>query len=148
MLTQEQATKLCSNNGFEYFKNELQHQVDDNEYWTILRALWIEDGKCSIEWEILLFYSGRKREHKIMKSSDRQYLKKLPKQIKVYRACFEETDKDRWNWTLNKDFAEKWKNSIGAKFVAEKTIDKKQIFAYFNSRREDEIILKKNIKKY
>ena len=145
MITQEQFRKL-NKAGVYYFDKELSKTVDDNDYWTILRALWIESGVCNEVWEKLFFKSGRKREHKIMKSSDRQELKKLPKKITIYRVCTEKADEEKWNWTTDRAFAEKYLRNNG-EYIAEKTIDKKDIFAFFNSRREFEVILKKIIKK-
>ena len=78
-----------------------------------------------------------------MKSSDGQELKKLPKKITIYRVCTEKADEEKWNWTTDRAFAEKYLRNNG-EYIAEKTIDKKEIFAFFNSRREFEVILKKN----
>lgn len=141
MITQQEFNEL-ERRGIYYFK-KLQEKLDDNDYWTILRALWIEDGKCDDNWAELFFNSGRGREHKIMKSSDRQALKRLPKQVKVYRVCRDKADEEKWNWTTSREFAERFKK-LGEEYIAEKTIDKSEIFAYFNSRREFEVILKKN----
>lgn len=142
MITQEQYDKL-NKAGVYYFNNELAKTVDDNDYWTILRALWIESGICNEVWEQLFFKSGRKREHKIMKSSDRQALKKLPKKVTIYRVCTDKADEEKWNWTTDRAFAERYLTRNG-EYIAEKTIDKSEIFAFFNSRREFEVILKKN----
>jgi hypothetical protein len=141
MITQEQFSKL-NKAGVYYFDTELSKTVDDNDYWTILRALWIESGICNDTWEKLFFKSGRKREHKIMKSSDRQALKKLPKKVTIYRVCREKADEEKWNWTTNREFAERYLCSRD-EYIAEKIIDKSEIFAYFNSRKEFEVILKK-----
>ena len=81
-----------------------------------------------------------------MKSADRQALRKLPKQVKVYRVCRDKIDEDKWNWTTDRAFAERFKK-LGEEYIAEKVIDKSEIFAYFNSRKESEVILKKIIKK-
>ena len=139
MITQQEFNKL-EKKGISYFK-ELAKKLDDNDYWTILRALWIDKGECKDIWKDLFFNSGRKREHKIMKSSDRQALKKLPKQITIYRVCREKADENKWNWTTDKAFAERYLTNNG-EYIAEKTIDKSEIFAFFNSRGESEIILK------
>ena len=142
MITQEQMQKL-NIGGIDYFWKELMHKIDDNDYWTILRALWIDDGVCNDLWYILLFYSKRKREHKIMKSSDRQALKKLPKKITIYRGCKDKTDEKKWNWSTDKSFVKKYISTMGdGWYIAERTIDKSDIFAYFNSRKESEVLLK------
>lgn len=144
MITQYEFNQL-ERQGIFYFR-KLAEKLDDSDYWTILRALWIEDGRCDDNWAELFFNSGRGREHKIMKSADRQALRKLPKQVKVYRVCRDKIDEEKWNWTTDRAFAERFKK-LGEEYIAEKVIDKSEIFAYFTSRRESEVILKKIIKK-
>ena len=139
MITQLEFNQL-ERQGIPYFR-QLAQKLDDNDYWTILRAMWIDKGICNYDWTELFFRSGRKREHKIMKSSDRQALKKLPKQFTIYRVCTEKSDENKWNWTLDKSFAERYLSNNG-KYIAEKVIDKSKVFAFFNSRNESEIILK------
>lgn len=121
----------------DYFE-ELQEFMSDDLYWTVLRALWIDDGICNERWENLLF-AERKRHHKLMKSSDRQALKKLPKEMVVYRACDKKEDAKNCNWTLDPNVAVRFHK----KMIATKKIKKTDIYAYFNSRREQEVILKK-----
>ena len=145
MITQAEFNEL-ERRGIFYFK-KLAPKLDDNDYWAILRALWIDKGMCNDNWAELFFKSGRGREHKIMKSSDRQALKKLPKKVTIYRVCREKADEDKWNWTTNREFAERFLCRKD-EYIAEKIIDKSEIFAYFNSRKEFEVILKKNIKKF
>ena len=141
MITQQEFNEL-ERRGIYYFK-KLQEKLDDNDYWTILRVLWIDKGMCNDNWAELFFNSGRGREHKIMKSSDRQALKKLPKKVTIYRVCREKADEEKWNWTTDRAFAERYLTRNG-EYIAEKIIDKSEIFAFFNSRREFEVILKKN----
>lgn len=81
-------------------------------------------------------YAPRKRQHKIMKSSDRQELKKLPKIMPVYRACDEKEDEKKFNWTLNPNIAVRFHK----KYIAVRKIKKSDIYAYFNSRNEQEVI--------
>lgn len=141
MITKEQFN-LLDKYGITYFI-EIKDNLTDEDYWTILRALWIEKGKCTNEWKNLLFCK-RKRQHKIMKSSDRQFLSKLPKVVTAYRVSFSADSENKWNWTLSKEFAEKYIKNKPNAFIEEKQIEKKKIFAYFNSRNEHEIIIKEN----
>ncbi len=138
-LPYETADKLFSlslNRRLEYFE-EIKEKLSDDLYWTVLRALWIDDGICSERWKKLM-YAGRKRRHKIMKSSDRQALKKMPKVMPVYRACNEKEEEKNFNWTLDPNIAAKFHK----KYIAIRKIKKSDIYAYFNSRKEQEIILK------
>lgn len=95
----EKLFKLQRTDRLKYFE-EIQEYMADDLYWTILRALWIDDGICTEQWEKLI-YADRKRQHKIMKSSDRQALKKLPKVMPIYRACDTKEDSKKFNWTAD-----------------------------------------------
>ncbi|HIU06761.1 MAG TPA: hypothetical protein IAC46_04175 [Candidatus Onthoplasma faecigallinarum] len=128
--------------GINYFE-KIKDELSDDDYWTILRALWIDHGVCNRQWMDLI-YCDRKRSHKIMKSSDRQILRRLPKKVKAYRVSYPDSnDFYKFNWTLNLDFALKYKYFRPNAFIEEKIIDKRNIFAYFNSRGEKEILLKR-----
>ena len=134
--TAEKLFNLSLNQRLQYFE-EIKEKMSDDLYWTVLRALWIDDGICSEQWKKLM-YADRKRQHKIMKSSDRQALRKLPKVMPVYRACYEKEDEKNFNWTLDPNIAVRFHK----KHIAIRKIKKSDIYAYFNSRNEKEIILK------
>lgn len=134
--------KLLNLYGIKYFKL-IKDELSDNDYWTILRALWIDNGVCNKQWMDLI-YCGRKRSHKIMKSSDRQTLRRLPKKVKAYRVSYPDSnDFYKFNWSLNFDFINRYKKNRPDTFIEEKIIDKHDIFAFFNSRGEQEILLKR-----
>lgn len=141
----ENIVKLPYKLALKYFIQNME-KLSDEYYWQVIRALWIDEGVCNDLWELLFFYSGRKRQHKIMKSSDRQALKKLPKEVTIYRGCKEKTDENKFNWSLDKTFVERYIKTMQGYYIAEKKINKKEIFAYFNSRNEQEVILKRNKK--
>lgn len=137
--TAEKLFNLSLNQRLQYFE-EIKEKMSDDLYWTVLRALWIDDGICTERWEKLI-YANRKRQHKIMKSSDRQALKKLPKVMPIYRACDTKEDSKKFNWTTDPMVAVK----MHKKIIATQKIKKSDIYAYFNSRREREVILKKEV---
>lgn len=120
----------------DYF-DEIKELLSDDLYWTVLRALWIDHGTCSERWRNLMF-ADRKRHHKIMKSSDRQALNKFPKFIKVYRACnSKDLLENCFNWTLSYEVAARFKKER----IYSRLINKKEVYAYFNSRKEQEVII-------
>lgn len=137
--TAEKLFNLSLNQRLQYFE-EIKEKMSDDLYWTVLRALWIDDGICSEQWKKLM-YADRKRQHKIMKSSDRQALRKLPKVMPIYRACDTKEDSKKFNWTTDPMVAVK----MHKKIIATQKIKKSDIYAYFNSRREQEVILKKGV---
>ena len=137
----EKLFNLSLNQRIHYFE-EIKEKMSDDLYWTVLRALWIGDGTYNEQWKKLM-YADRKRQHKIMKSSDRQALKKLPKNIMIYRACDEENEIYNFNWTLSPLIAVRFHK----RFIVTRIIKKSDIYAYFNSRKEQEIILKEEVLK-
>lgn len=137
--TAEKLFNLSLNQRLQYFE-EIKEKMSDDLYWTVLRTLWIDDGICSEQWKKLM-YADRKRQHKIMKSSDRQALRKLPKVMPIYRACDTKEDSKKFNWTTDPMVAVK----MHKKIIATQKIKKSDIYAYFNSRREQEVILKKGV---
>lgn len=139
-----QIANLPDEMAFYYFL-ENKDKLSDDMYWLLIRALWIQDGKCTQQWKDLIFNSGRKRSHKIMKSADRQALNKLPNKVKIYRGCKEKLDENKFNWSTDKNFVERYIKKMSGYYIAEKEINKKDIFAYFNSRQEAEILLKQKI---
>ena len=137
--TAEKLFNLSLNQRLQYFE-EIKEKMSDDLYWTVLRALWIDNGICSEQWKKLM-YADRKRQHKIMKSSDRQALRKLPKVMPIYRACDTKEDSKKFNWTTDPMVAVK----MHKKIIATQKIKKSDIYAYFNSRREQEVILKEEV---
>ncbi len=86
-----------------------------------------------------------------MDSRERNYLKKLPEQIKIYRGMTEQELEGKSfgvSWTLKKEVADffafdYWRNTATAhlkKTVHEITINKSDVIAFLNDRREYEII--------
>ncbi len=88
-------------------------------------------------------FAKRKRHHKIMKSSDRQALRKLPRKVIIYRACKPgDLVSEKFNWSLSFEVAKKffyrW-SPYGS--IYQKVINRDEIYAYFNSRNEQEVII-------
>lgn len=90
----------------------------------------------------------------LMDKDDLSFFERLPNKIKVYRGTKHE-DYKALSWTLNKKkaiwFSERFLEDGEKSNVYEAEIEKKDCFAYFNSRSEKEIVLNykklKNIKK-
>jgi len=82
------------------------------------------------------------KKHIFMKKGEMETYNNLPQKIKVYRgAC-----KDGYSWTLSKEKAQWFCDRNNKIFgdnskVMEKVVDKSQIFAFLNGRKEREVII-------
>ena len=83
-----------------------------------------------------------------MNEEELEKYKKLPQKVTIYRGV---TDYNRDNdkalsWTLSKKKAEWFAHRFDEDGdVIKKEVDKKDIYAYFNSRDEDEVIVDYNV---
>lgn len=77
-----------------------------------------------------------------MKSSERKAFNRLPKVVTAYRAVNDETEEAiAISWTLSEDVAKKIFSQNGKRKIAKRQFEKWQILAYFNRRKEQEIIV-------
>jgi hypothetical protein len=128
-----------------YFLSIKDSIIDDSNYWQMLAAVWMSTEICSPYNKIWrdLFTAPRRNRHKLMKGADRKMWRTLvgkgaPKLIRVYRAMNESDDIiTALSWTLNKNIALKLAN--GRKVVSF-DIPKETVIAYFDRRKEQEVI--------
>lgn len=119
--------------------------IDDSSYWQIVSAVWINSEVCSPYIKVWrdLFTASRRGRHKLMKGADRKIWRSMvkrgaPKFIIAYRAMNHEDDIiTSISWTLSKSAAD---NLAKGRNVVSMDIPKECIIAYFNRRREEEII--------
>ena len=77
----------------------------------------------------------------LMEKEDYEHYMSLPEKVKVYRGVSEYKYEKGLSWTQSKEKAEWFSQRYGAKgYVLEGEIDKEHIFAYFNGRKEQEIV--------
>lgn len=116
---------------------------DDTSYWALLSALWKAHGTIGLQpvW-IELFRSKRRGSNKIMKKAERKRWAALPKEVVAYRAvnCAEEA-KYAISWTLSRQIADDVFSEGGTRTVVTRTFQKQDIFAFFDRRGEEEIII-------
>lgn len=128
-----------------YFISVKDNILDDSNYWQLLAATWMSTEICSPYLRVWrdLFTEPRRNRQKLMKGSDRKIWRtlvgrKAPKVVKVYRAMNPGDDViTAISWTLSKAVAEKLAN--GRKVMSWE-IPKKSIIAYFDRRKEQEVI--------
>jgi hypothetical protein len=126
----------------EYFKRNAHKIKDDSNYWNVLGTLWKIGGTVVQQdlW-IEMLSSSRKNRHKIMKGKERSVWRRLPKKVMAYRAINEESEiGTAISWTLSRDVADNF-SIDGAREVVTREFKKAEIFAYFDRRRESEILV-------
>lgn len=116
--------------------------ADDSNYWNFLGTAWKAGGSFEQQEQwIELFQSKRRNRQKIMKTSERREFSRLPKVVTAYRAY---TNEDELNysicWSLDPAFVKQYAEKTGRK-VAQMKFEKSNIFAYFNRRKESEILV-------
>ena len=114
---------------------------DDSAYWQLLAAIWIDSEACTpnLDKWIILFSSKRRNRHKLMKKKDREYWHSLPKTVQAFRAINDNEDIDKAiSWSLDVNVCARLYPS---KRIEVRYFPKKQIIAFFNRRREMEIII-------
>lgn len=116
---------------------------DDSNYWNFLGTAWKAGGSFLEQdhW-IELFQAKRRNPQKIMKTSERRELSRLPGVVTAYRCCDHEIEKSQSIcWSLDKKFVVGYAKGKGRRLIVESTFAKKDIFAYFNRRNESEILV-------
>lgn len=116
--------------------------ADDSNYWNFLGTAWKAGGSFEQQEQwIELFQSKRRNRQKIMKTSERREFSRLPNVVTAYRAY---TNEDELNhsicWSLDPAFVKQYAEKTGRK-VAQMKFEKSNIFAYFNRRKESEILV-------
>lgn len=120
------------------------HKLSNVAYWETLRALWIACGKRE-NYPIFkkLFRAEVDCQSYLMTASDWCSYMNMPANLTVYRASYKDGD-DGLSWTTSKEFAESYAKTRDRKVISKK-IKKIDIFAYFNSRNEQEVILRESL---
>lgn len=138
MLLFERMIPLLSEKGYWYALGQAYTTCD----WTDNLSIWEKK---------LFFCANRPHRQFLMSTAERKYLSSLPETVTIYRAMTiveKESGEFGISWTLNKKVAEffAYKYLRYAKYQdMEKTVHslrvpKSQLIAYFNERKEKEII--------
>jgi hypothetical protein len=131
----------------EYFSKNAHRIIDDSTYWNVLGTLWKLGGTVRQQdiWKVL-FRSPRGKQHKIMKKRERRRWRKLPNTVTAYRAVNDDSEVDTAiSWTISKPIAEKFSEN-GARKIVCRLFKKNEIFAFFDRRQEDEILVNIRVK--
>ncbi len=128
---------------------EFKDTFTDEEYWENLRDAYIlqDYEKSNLNLLTELFSTPRKERHNLMTSEEIIFFNSLSNSVHIFRggAESEVSDGHGISWTLNKEVADKFARNKALQtglpmMTHEKVVSKENIIAYFNSRKEEEII--------
>jgi hypothetical protein len=126
--------------------------IDD--LWTVIGDAWSDSEniwKFSNDWLMLWQTKSRKR-HLVMDKEDLAVWRSLPDRLTIYRGVGSENDWDAeeeciWglSWSLDRQqavwFAHRSASGRKCPFIATASIRKRHCFAYFDGRKESEIVV-------
>ena len=127
--------------------------LSEEDYAEVLKEIWTgtenpnQDANVSIKQWIRFFKKADKKL--IMNKEEYNFYNKLPDEepITIYRGVGKGREPYGLSWTNNletaKWFANRWQNTEAYMFKTQ--CYKKDIFAYFNSRGEDELVTNVNV---
>ena len=134
------------------------NKMSDEVYWKTIAYSYTSSGLGHSKNGIISNFINNKRpnKHFLMNEDERKFLDELPDEITIYRGCSKKeinSNKIRYSWTLDKKVAEFFAyeyanvgltqsfDKVKSDFdVIEKTINKSEVIAYFNGRKESEIL--------
>jgi len=124
----------------------IEKDLEDSQYWKLLSYIWIDSENIwqnQKEWKKLLKSRRRDTRSFMDTEEDRTAFKNLPEEFVVYRGCIQGLNDKGLSYTLNAEVAEKFANRSFhlARTVISRKVRKSQVFAYLNTRSEEEIIL-------
>jgi len=127
----------------------IAHELADREYWELLGQVYMESENIFQQKGRIakLLASQRRHRHCIMSKSEQRVLRAMPEKLTIYRGCKNSTNsKQGWSWTLDRGKATLFANRISFSnhrrpLVLTATADKKNVIAYFNGRKEKEILI-------
>lgn len=128
----------------EYFNKK---RIKPEDYWALLGDIWQDSENIwqNIDTWRLLLRSKKPKRHLFMGEDDQAAFDKLPKQLTVYRGCRRGLNENGMSWTIDRDravwFSKRLTKEGDNPCVLEKTVSKKNVFAYLGGRSESEVIV-------
>jgi hypothetical protein len=124
------------------------HDVNDHEYWTLLGDIWTDTENLwqNVDVWRRCLTSPRPHRHDMMSADERAcYVNVLPDEITVYRGYDERGTARGLSWTTNKIvakfFARRLSEPGATLYLAQGTVDKADVLAYFDGRSEYEVVV-------
>lgn len=132
---------------FDTFRQYID-QFDDKSYWQILSAVWTQQEQL---WQnrrlyLQLFQSPRPQRQFLMTAAERRKLEGMPDEFPVYRGFIGKRGRGL-SWTIDQSKAEWFARRfamlthLGQPRLMKGIVKKKDVLAYFNGRKEKEIVV-------
>lgn len=135
--------ELLMEKGFYYdFLLEIKDYLSKEDFNSFLAEAYVlVEQPSSYKDEIIELFSNSDRDI-LMNEEEKKIYEILPDVITVYRGVQYEEHASGISWTLSEEQAEWFADRFdGTGFVFSAKIKKEDIFAYFDSREEEEIVL-------
>lgn len=123
----------------EFFENTISH-LSKEDFSEILAVAYTQGETGRVETEDLIEWFFEADKAHLMSAEEKAKYDSLPEVVKVYRGASEPELFLRPSWTLEEKRAEWFANRSGG-FVLKSKVKKEYIFACFDGREENEVIL-------
>ncbi len=125
---------------------DVYKEMPPQDYWKYLGK--VIQGECLFNDELkkLLTNTGMdlSLRHLMMLEDDKEILDKLPDTFSIYRGADEGTPGQGWSWSLSKRVALFFAKRFEKGIVIKGECAKKDVIAYFDDRKEQEIVIPYN----
>lgn len=136
-----------STSQLDAFQKYARH-MDDKNYWRCLELAWTSQEQVWPKRKVFLAYfqSCRPGREHLMSASERRTLLKMPNTFRIYRGFIGRKGAGL-SWTVDRSKAEWFARRfsvlahLGVPWVLEGTVRKKDVLAYFNGRKEKEVVV-------
>lgn len=123
-------------------------KMDDKSYWQSLEMVWTMWEQMFPHKKVFLslFQARRSQRQYLMNAGERRALMNMPKEFTVYRG-FIGNRGEGLSWTIDRSKAEWFAcrfamlHDRGSPRICEGRVKKKDVLAYFNGRKEKEIVV-------
>jgi hypothetical protein len=135
--------KLDSDHSADEFV-KIQHELCDQQYWELLRWVWIRHGGSvsRLKAQKQLLMAQRPQKEYLMTANERQALAKLPDELTVYHGTSLDAEQLGWSWSVDYysslNFARK---RFDGPRVVRGRCSKVDVVAYFPEYDEEEIVI-------
>lgn len=130
------------------FLKHIKQYMSKKDFTKRLAEAWItsenpnQDINVSVN-ELIQWFKQADRDY-LMSKEEREYFDALPEIVEIYRGvAVGRAEQKGLSWTCNHDtakwFSERFNRGDERGYILKGKIHKKDIFAYFNGRNEDEI---------
>jgi|688.fasta_scaffold161898_1 hypothetical protein len=123
------------------------NHLDDAMFWKTFGMVWqMSENLWQYQPAIRrIMDHNRPRRDEMMTAKERHAVGTMPDPIAIYRGYTRPGSMKGWSWTTDPDkadwFARRFADAGGACFVAEGTVSKQYLIAYFTGRNESEIVV-------